>query len=175
LERQWRSAGHTPAADAAARLAVAARLHQAASQLDDSSASATSAGHQGEPDTTRDTTDRSTPTSSVSASQPRASTDRGHDAVARHLTGLSDQEHRQAVTARGAVDVITTPVDEHRDGVAAGQIRQAAADHDQAGADQQRRLSRAFQPLTAVTPTFSHAPTLSTSPPSPTRGKGSHR
>jgi len=100
---------------------------------------------------------------------------RASQAAERHLTGLAEAQQQNAAAAQGLADVPGTEADEHRDGLASGQLRRAGAQHDQAAADQQRRLARAFPPLRVINPVFSHAPAPTISQPATTRRRGSTR
>jgi hypothetical protein len=110
LQRQWRSTGSAPAADAAAQLATAARQLRAQSQL---------AGPA---------TITATPPHSTTHVLTLNATDQdlaGH-AVERHLTGLAEHQHRTGAVDRGVPDLPSTPVNEHEDAMTSSR-RQATA------------------------------------------------
>jgi hypothetical protein len=184
LARQWRSAGHAPAADAATALADAARQLRAEAQLGGPiSGTATLRHGVNHPsDHLRpparihhDTIElpvRSTSATAqfVADTLDQAATDAlARQADADHLSGLADRNNRQANLDNGEPDLLATTADEHRVGLLAGQVHRDRAEHDQAVAEQQRRLARAFPPLTSVRPSFSAAP--APMDPTPRRGK----
>jgi hypothetical protein len=187
LQRQWRSTGHAPAADAAALLADAARQLRAEGQLA-GPATATPAVRQrpdhppvpnvGDPvPITHDTVDLPVRTSLAAYELAAQGMDSAADvaraggqATERHLTGLADQQRRAGAVDSGVPNVSSSSVNEHRDAMASSRLHHGDGDHDRAGADQQRRLSRAFTPLGTVSPTFSAAPAAAN--PTTTQRKG---
>jgi hypothetical protein len=190
LQRQWRSAGHAPAADAAAVLANAARQLRAHSVLRGpvTGTATVRRGVNHANDTDRPPTSVSADTvdipirATLAASEIAAQGfDRAADAVRasqaaeRHLTGQADQQHRSACDDQSLPDLPATTTNEHREGLTTGHVRRGRAEQDQAVADQQRRLGQAFRPLSTVTPVFSHSPNPGTSQPAPTRRRGSTR
>jgi hypothetical protein len=190
LQRQWRTAGHAPAADAVAVLANAARQLRAEGVL---------AGQVAGIATVRrgvnhanDTDHPATVVSADAADVPVRSSLAGNELAAQgfdraaqavraaqaaeaHLTGLADQQQRSGTVEQGVTDLPGTLPDEHRDGQAAGRVHRGGAEHDQAAADQQQRLSRAFPPLDRVSPVFSYTSSPFTSQPVTTRRRGSTR
>jgi hypothetical protein len=186
LQRQWRSAGHAPAADAAALLANAARQLRAESQLGDP-ATGTATVRRGpnhstdpaNPAVGHDSVDVPVRTSLAGYELAAQGLDRAADTVRaaqaaeRHLGGLADQQDRAGSLDQGVTDMPATRVDEHRDAMASGRLRHGGAEHDHAAAGQQQRLGRAFPPLGTVNPIFTagSAPTN----PSTTQRKGKTR
>jgi hypothetical protein len=182
-------AGHAPAADAAALLGNAARQLRAEGQLHglvtDTATVRSGVNHATDDDpptaVSSDIVDvpvRTAPAGYELAAQgfdSAAQTVRAGQADERHLTGLAEAQQRNAAAAQGLADIPGTEADEHGDGLAASQLRRAGAQHDQAAADQQRRLARAFPPLRVINPVFSHAPAPTVSQPATTRRKGSTR
>ncbi len=190
LQRQWRSAGHAPAADAAALLAKAARQLRADGVLSGPvTATATvrrGVNHADDADriptgVSADTIDVPIRTTQAAYEVAAEGFDRAADAVRavqaaeRHLIGLADQQHRGAAVDQGLPDLPATATDEHRDGLATGHVRRGRAEHDLAAADQQRRLGRAFRPLSSLSPVFSHSQGSMISQPASARRRGSTR
>jgi hypothetical protein len=189
LQRQWRSAGHAPAADAAALLANAARQLRAESQLTDPATTTTTLGHGAnhppEPNVgprlpiTHDTVDVPVRTNLAGLEIAAQGLDRAAEAVRagqaaeQHLTGLADQQQRAGAVDSGVPDLPSTPANEHQDAMASSRLHRGGGEHDRAGADQQQRLGRAFPPLRTVTPPFSAAPIATN--PSTTQRKGRTR
>jgi hypothetical protein len=174
LQRQWRSTGHIPAADAAKPFADAVRQRQAENQLAGPVTSTTAIRPADNHDH-----DRAQPAASISddtldlpirsglgGQEPGApgpdrpsDTARAGRATGQHLAGLADQQQRAGAVDSGIPDIASTTVNEHQDAVAVSRLHRGDAEHDQAGAAQQQRLSRAFPPLGNLNPTFSAAPT----------------
>ena len=190
LQRQWRSAGHAPAADAAALLAKAARQLRADSVLSGpvtgNAAMRRGVNHADDADhptkdVSADTVDVPIRTTLAAYEVAAQGFDRAADAVRagqaaeRHLTGLADQQHRGAAVDQGLPDLPATATDEHREGLATGHVRRGRAEHDLAAADQQRRLGRAFRPLSTLSLDFSHSPSPMMSQPASARRRGSTR
>jgi hypothetical protein len=184
LQRQWRGAGHAPAADAASLLAQAARQLRAESQLGPPVPGTVpvrrGVNHPSDrknppPTITHDTVDVPTRTNQAGYELAADGMDRAAQAIRagqaaeRHLSGLADQQQRAGTVDRGVPDLPGTPPDEHRDAMASGRLHHITAEHDQAGADQQRRLGQAFPQLGAVRPTFSATPAHTNPPTSPKR------
>jgi hypothetical protein len=186
LQRQWRSAGHAPAADAAALLANSARQLRAESQLsgpDTETATVRLGVHHptdpASPVVSHDAVDAPVRTSLAGYELAAQGLDRAADtiraaqAAERHLGGLADQQDRAGNLDQTVTDIPATPVDEHGDAMAAGRQRHGGAEHDHAAAGQQQRLGRAFPPLNTVNPTFTAGPATTT--PSTTQRKGKTR
>jgi hypothetical protein len=159
LERQWRSAGHTPAADAAARLANAGAPP----------AGTTNGPHLPGP-ATLDT-----------AGGPPRTPPTGRDPAEPHAESAiaaagpaGGQQHGDA-TDLDSNDQSGAPDDEHRDGQAAGRLQQGSAQPDRAGDEQRRRLGHAFRPLGTVELVFSDATAPTLGQPTTTQRKGSMR
>jgi hypothetical protein len=187
LQRQWRSAGHAPAADAASLLATAARqLRADAAQARlDGPIAGTATIRRGtnhpssyeRPPATLDHElsdvpvhgDATGPEIVAQGLERAADEVRTHRAAASHLSGLSDQQTRASVIESDSIDVPATPVDEHHVGLDSGNRRQGAAECQRADAEQQRRLGRAFPPLTTLSPNPVHTPTVAM--PTPRRGR----
>jgi len=153
LERQWRTAGHTPAADAASRLADAAAPRvgtppaaQETNQVTpDTQQTPLTAGHR----TNRAVAEATPPIAAAAKSGPAG------DPPGR--AAAPDGTHSE------------TRDDEHRDGQENGSVPEMAGD------EQRRRLGRAFRPLGTVELVFSHAPIPTPDRPAPTRRRGSTR
>ena len=173
VQRQWRSAGHAPAADAASLLAATARHLRAQAQLGGPTTGAATvrrgvnhpSSHRRPPaEIAHDTADVAVRTALAGYQLAADGLDRAaaqaltRQAEAAHLTGLADQNQRAAAIDAGSPDLPATTADEHRDGLASATVRRGVAEYQQAAADQQRRLGRAFPPLTNVYPTLSAGP-----------------
>jgi hypothetical protein len=192
VQRQWRSAGHTPAADAASLLAHAARQLRAEAHLGGPTiATATirrgpnhpSSHHRPPATISHDAEEvpiRSTVTGYLLAADHLDRTAAGlraahaEQAEQDHLTGLADQQLRRAAADQAQPDLPETRADERTDGLTAGHTQHGRAEHDQAVA-QRLRLSQAFPPLTRLTPTFSHPQVSPPAAPTTTRRRGSTR
>jgi hypothetical protein len=187
LQRQWRSAGHAPAADAASLLATAARqlrADAAQARLDGPITGMATirrgtnhpSNHE-QPPATIDYElaevpvhgDATGPEIVAQGLERAADEVRTYRAAASHLGGLADQQARAAVIESESIDVPATPVDEHHAGLDSGHRRQGAAERPRADAEQRRRLGRAFRPLTTLSRTRVHTPTVTM--PTPRRGR----
>jgi hypothetical protein len=71
-------------------------------------------------------------------------------AAAQHLDGLARQEYQRGSSAYGTPDLTATDTNEHTAGLAAGHVADGRAHHDQAGAEQRRRMGQTFPELTVV-------------------------
>jgi hypothetical protein len=186
LQRQWRSTGRAPAAEAAALLAEAARHLCAEGQpAGPPTATATRHGpnHPSVPNVgdslpiSYDTVEVPMRTSLAANELAAQGMHRAADAVGagqaaeRHLSGLADQQQRAGALDSGVPDVRSTPVNEHQDAMASSRLHHGGGEHDRAGADQQQRLSRAFTPLGTVTPRFSAAPAATNPTITPRKGR----
>jgi hypothetical protein len=165
LQRQWRSTGHAPAADAAARLAHATAPPRPASPPASPAADQAEPMHAVQAETVL----------AVYESERAAETIQIGLAEQRRLAGDAEQATRRALVDQGQHDLPVTAADEHRDAKAIGAVRRGRAEHDQAEAAQQRRLGQAFRPLEPLTPQFSHAPTPPPAPAAATRRRGMTR
>ena len=130
LQRQWRSAGLAPAADAAELLARYARQLRADGQV---------------PALVADRLD---------AAARRAAA--GEAADATHLVGYAAQHRGRATRAAGTPDLTATVSDEHRDGLVHSSVSHGDADHDALRAGQQYRMARTFPHLSVVQATQAH-------------------
>ena len=193
VQRQWRSAGHAPAADAASLLANAARQLRADAHLGGPTVATTTVrrgqnrptSHQRPPVAisydTEEIPVRASVTGYLLAADglDRAAADlRAAHAVQAeqdHLTDRADQQLRRAAADRAQPDLPVTPADERTDGLTAGHARLGRAEHDQAAAAQRRRFGQTFPPLTSLVPTFSHSPAQPPPSPATTRRRGSTR
>ena len=173
VQRQWRGAGHAPAADAASLLAATARHLRAQAQLGGPTTATTTVrrginhptSHLRPPaEIAHDTAQVPVRTALAGYQLAADGLDRAAaqaltgQAEAAHLSGLADQNQRAAAIDAGSPDLPATTADEHRDALASGRVRRGVAEHQHATADQQRRLGRAFPPLTNVYPTLSAGP-----------------
>ena len=149
LQRQWRSAGLVPAADAAGLLAQYAHQLRAEGHVPAAVA------------------DRLEATARWAAA--------GEAADAAHLAGYADQQRGQASHAAGTPDLTATTVDEHRDGQVRSSVAHGDADHDAVRAGQQRRMAQTFPHLTVVQATQPHLVGKQPAETVPTRQRGRAR
>jgi hypothetical protein len=146
MQRQWRSSGNAPAADAAGLLAQYAREIRPAvpAVVVDELAAIAARAEQAD-----------------------------RDALARGLSGRAAAEQRDAQTARATPDHTATPLDEHTTGLITGTVVQGRADSDRAAAAAQgRRMSQAFTPLVTLDPLVAgKQPAQTVSAPIPRKGR----
>jgi hypothetical protein len=149
LQRQWRSAGLVPAADAAGLLAQYAHQLRTEGQVPAVVA------------------DQLEDTARLAAA--------GEAAEAAHLAGYAAQQRGQATHAAGTPDLTATLVDEHRDGLVRSSVAHGDADHDAVRAGQQRRMAQTFPHLTVVQATQPHLAGRLPAPTVLTRQRGRAR
>ena len=149
MQRQWRSAGLAPAADAAELLAEYARRLRA-----DGLVPVVVAEH-------------------LEATARRAAA--GAAADAAHLAGYAVQQRGRATHVAGTPDLTATMIDEHRDGLVRSIVSHGEADHGALRAGQQRRMAQTFPPLTVVQATQPHLAGKQPAHTVPTRQAGRAR
>ena len=162
LQRQWRSAGLVPPADAAGLLAEHARQLRSEAARSGTVTGTTTVRvgtRLDEPDEegrwyrTEEVPVRSTaagPTIAADTIDRTVDAARAAAAQAAHLAGFAQQERGQATRVAGTPDLAATVVDEHRDGLDRASVTYGAADLDALRAAQANRLSRTFPQLTVV-------------------------
>jgi hypothetical protein len=168
LQRQWRSAGLVPPADAAGLLAEHARQMRTVAARSGPVAGATtirigtrfdSPDEHGRWHRTEEVPVRSTSAGlAIVADQidRRVAAARAAESQAVQLSGFAQDEYGQANRVGGTPDLAATPVDEHRQGLARAHVTYGAADLDALHAAQAERLARAFPPLTVVQAAVPH-------------------
>lgn len=148
LQRQWRSAGLAPPADAAELLALYARELR----------------NHGTPPVVTD---------HLHTAAHR--TAQAHRADADHLDGHGQRARREAVLAAGTPDLTATVIDEHRQALDHATVAHGAADLDALRAAQADRMARTFPPLTVVQTIAPHLAGKHEAQTIPTRTRGRTR
>jgi hypothetical protein len=188
LQRQWRSAGLIPAADAADLLAQHARdlLHTAALGGPESGTTTIRRG-VARPGVNEhgkivyNTAEVPIRTGDAGLEIAGRNTDglaeqaRAEAAAAEHLAGYADQQHGQGSRAYGTTDLAATPLDERDAGLVAGRVEHGQAEHDSSGADQRRRMAQSFPQLTHVQATNPSLATKQEAQTIPTHQRGRRR